>query len=110
MKENSYSWKVEEINAGRLDKYLCERLPELSRSRIQSLIEDGNVTLDGKSTTASTKPRVGQYINVQIEPPEPLELEPENLPITIVYEDKEIAVINKPQGMVCLLYTSPAQR
>lgn len=85
----------------RLDAYLSKRLPEISRSRIQLLIVAGQVTVDGSSPPASFQLKGGEQIAILGEPqPPPLQGEPENIPLAIVYEDDDLAVINKPAGMM----------
>ncbi|MBP3940508.1 MAG: RluA family pseudouridine synthase [Christensenellaceae bacterium] len=87
--------------AGRIDKFLSEAFPELTRSAVQRLIEQGQVTIDGKQITQpSIKPKEGALIELEIPEPEEIDLIPQDLPIDIVYEDSDIAVINKAQGMV----------
>jgi 23S rRNA pseudouridine1911/1915/1917 synthase len=83
----------------RLDKYLAESAPDLSRSRVQQLIEDGKVEVDGKAAKASQKLRGGERITVVVPPPEPTGVAPEDIPLDIRYEDADLVVINKPQGM-----------
>ncbi len=85
----------------RLDKFLVERLPELSRSRIQNLIRDGRVTVDGQpayKTGQTVEPP--SIIQIFLPPPEPSTLVPEDLPLEIIFENKDLLVINKPAGMV----------
>jgi 23S rRNA pseudouridine1911/1915/1917 synthase len=84
----------------RLDKYLAQQLPELSRSYLQQLIEQGNVRVDGQVRRAAFKVTPGERIAVEVPPPTAIELEPEAIPLDIVYEDKELIVVNKPAGMV----------
>lgn len=83
----------------RLDKYLAERI-DLSRSRIKDLAQAGQVLVNGKKAKVSYKVEAGDQIEVNILPLEPLDLEPENIPLDIVYEDDDVIVVNKPQGMV----------
>jgi 23S rRNA pseudouridine1911/1915/1917 synthase len=83
----------------RLDVYLAEHC-ELSRNRVQRLIEDGQVTIDGEAIKMSHRLRVGERIVVDIPPPTDLMVKPEDLPLEIIYEDDCFAVINKPAGMV----------
>lgn len=91
---------VSEAQAGmRIDKLVSEELSE-TRSHIQHAIERGEVLLDGKTVPAKEKPRAGQCIEVIVHEPEEIAVLPENLPIDIVYQDEDIAVINKAQGMV----------
>ena len=84
----------------RIDKCLSEIMDDYSRAYIQKLIDDGNITCDGKVLKSNYKLRKGDVINVII--PEPIELEilPENIPLDIIYEDNDILIVNKPKGMV----------
>ena len=86
--------------AARLDKYLSEVFPEHSRSFFQNCIENGQVLVDGRPARAKEKPREGSVITFFAEEPRELEAKPEDIPLDIVYEDGDIAVINKPKGMV----------
>ena len=86
--------------AARLDKYLSEVFPEHSRSFFQNCIENGQVLVDGRPARAKEKPREGSIITFFAEEPRELEAKPEDIPLDIVYEDGDIAVINKPKGMV----------
>ncbi len=84
----------------RLDGYLARALPEISRGRVQLLIENSQVRVDGKAAKASLKLNGGEWVEVEGEPqPAPLRAEPEDIPLTIVYEDDDLAVIDKPAGM-----------
>ncbi|HLI75601.1 MAG TPA: RluA family pseudouridine synthase, partial [Acidobacteriaceae bacterium] len=84
----------------RLDAYLAKALPEVSRARVQLLIENGQVRVEGKPAKASLKLEGGERIEIEGEPqPAPLRAEPEDIPLTIVYEDDDLAVIDKPAGM-----------
>lgn len=85
----------------RLDRFLSERMPDLSRSYIQRLIAEGNVSRDGKpQTSSSAKVRPGAQITISIPPPETIDLTPEAIPLSIVYEDDDVLVIDKPAGLV----------
>ena len=80
---------------------MSERLSQLSRSRIQKLIEAGNVELNTHiCTDKKTKLVLGDRLIVVIPPPKPLDLTPEAIPLDILYEDRELIIINKPAGMV----------
>ncbi len=92
--------KVEEGSSQRIDKFLNDKLPELSRSRIQQLIAEGFVKLEGKMVKPSTKVKAGMTIEVFIPPDEPLELTPEEVPFEVLYEDDDLAIIYKPAGIV----------
>lgn len=85
----------------RLDIALQKMLPEHSRSRLQAWIKAGLVTLDNKDTTAKTKVWGGEQVHIQPQAnPQARAFLPENIPLTIVYEDDTILVINKPAGLV----------
>ncbi len=84
----------------RLDKYVAQVVPGLSRSRAQKLIEEGSVTVNGEVAKPSYRVEVGDLVMVCIPPPEPMEVKPEAIPLDIVYEDEDIIVVNKPAGMV----------
>jgi 23S rRNA pseudouridine1911/1915/1917 synthase len=84
----------------RLDKYVAQMVPDLSRSRAQKLIEEGLVTVNGGNVKPSYRVEIGDLIAVRVPPPEPTEVKPEAIPLDIVYEDEDIIVVNKPAGMV----------
>ncbi|MFZ5639634.1 MAG: RluA family pseudouridine synthase [Bacillota bacterium] len=84
----------------RLDVFLAAELPELTRSYIQKLVDDGHITVNGRGGKASYKVQPGDEIVVEVPEPEGLELTPENIPLEIIYEDSDVIVVNKPQGMV----------
>lgn len=90
-----------EENAGeRIDKFLTEKVPELSRSYIQKLIKDGCVLSDGRPVKANDKLRAGKTLSVCIPDTVEPDIEPEKIPLDILYEDADILVVNKPKGMV----------
>ncbi|NLX77770.1 MAG: RluA family pseudouridine synthase [Clostridiaceae bacterium] len=100
---------VEENETGlRLDAYLAGKIPDLSRSYIQRLINDNLVLVNGESTKGKIKTSTGMKIVVNVPEPEPLSLDPENIPLDIVYEDSDILVINKPRDMV--VHPAPGNR
>ncbi len=85
----------------RLDRWLSQNLPDLSRSRIQNLISQGQVTINDRVCTskkATLKP--GDRLQITIPPAEPLELKPNNIPLDILYEDEQLLIINKSAGLV----------
>ncbi|MBI3802738.1 MAG: RluA family pseudouridine synthase [Nitrospirae bacterium] len=84
----------------RIDLYLIRRGVSLSRSRIQNLIEEGQILINGHPTKASYRVREGDRIDVKIPPPAPLELIPEEVPLDVLYEDESLLVLNKAAGMV----------
>ena len=92
---------TEDCDSGlRIDKFLIEKTENLSRAYIQKLIEDGQVELDGNLINKSFKISPNQTITVKIPEPENLDVRPENIPLDIVYEDKDLLIVNKPKGMV----------
>jgi len=93
--------RVEAGEAGkRLDQLLAARLPQLSRSRIQALIDEGNVDVPGASAKASLRARDGWRIEVRIPPPRKSALVAEDIPLPVLFEDEELLVIDKPAGVV----------
>lgn len=83
----------------RLDIFLSQKLPELTRSRIKNLIEGGLVSLNNKPAKAGVKIKTGDKIAITIPPPQAIAAEPEKIQLDILYEDKHIIVINKPPGL-----------
>ena len=91
----------EEANGQRLDLFLAQQLSEISRSRVQLLLQQGSVLIDGKLAKASRKLRSGENISILGDPqPPPLRAMAELIPLEIVYEDADLAVVNKPAGMM----------
>lgn len=84
----------------RLDKVVAELLPELSRSAVQRLIEDGNVIVNGSTVRKSGKVKENDEISVFVPDPVELAAAPQEIPLDIVYEDADLLVVNKPKGMV----------
>jgi 23S rRNA pseudouridine1911/1915/1917 synthase len=91
---------VEPAQAGsRLDRFLTASL-SWSRARLQKLLKAGLVQVDGAPRAASYRVRAGDAVTVQVPPPEPSHLTPEPLPLDIVFEDRDLLVLNKPPGLV----------
>lgn len=84
----------------RIDKYLAEQLPDITRSYLQKLLKDGSVQMNGKPVKASTKTAAGALIALTIPEPEEPEILPEDIPLDILYEDSDVILINKPKDMV----------
>jgi 23S rRNA pseudouridine1911/1915/1917 synthase len=99
--EPAHEFVVRPEEAGlRLDRWLRARLPELSRSRLQVLIESGQVTVAGKPRKPAYRLRAAEAVTVTL-PPSPSEaLLPERIPLTVVFEDEDVLVVDKPAGMV----------
>lgn len=91
---------VVEMQNGRLDKACSEIFSDYSRSQIKWLLDGGNITVNGKTEKAKYKVKSGDVIRLEEPETKTLELRPENIPLDIVYEDDDVIVINKPQGMV----------
>lgn len=86
--------------SGRIDKVVSAHYADFTRSQVQNWLEAGHVTVNGKSVRPSYKVMLGDAIMVTPPEPEPLNAVPEDIPIDIVYEDDDVIVVNKPQGMV----------
>ena len=84
----------------RLDRYLTSRLPGLSRSRLQKLINEGAVTVNEKPPKSSTIIRQGDVVDIIVPPPHIKQVPAENIPLTILYEDEHLLVINKQPDLV----------
>ncbi|HEY0648836.1 RluA family pseudouridine synthase [Phenylobacterium sp.] len=95
-----YGLRVVTLEAGgRVDKALAAALPEFSRARIQALMAEGRVSRGGVPLTdGSAKAQAGDY-RLEIPPPEPADPQPENIPLTVLYEDEHLIVVDKPPGM-----------
>lgn len=89
-----------ESSGVRADKILSEALKDYSRSFVQNLFNDGLVCVNGKAVSKSFKPKTGETICFTVPEPAVLSLEPENIPLEIMYEDEHLLVVNKPRGMV----------
>lgn len=91
---------LEEFSGLRIDKFLAKELSEFSRTMVQSLISDGHVCVNGKKAKASYKLENEDIISIHIPEPEDTTIQPENIPLDVVYEDKDVIVVNKPTGMI----------
>lgn len=79
----------------RLDKYLCDRITFMSRNQLQKLIDGGGVSVNGRAPKASTKLNAGDIVEVVVPPPPPTEIQPEDIPLEVMFEDEHLIVINK---------------
>jgi len=96
----SHQLVVEKNDAGeRLDRYLAVQLPELSRTRIQELIEAGLVLVDAKPSKGAHRLRAGERIAVDAQARPPMQAEAEDIPLDILYEDDDVIAVNKVAGM-----------
>ena len=92
---------VGDEQSGRLDHFLVTQLPDYSRSRLQGLIRDGQVSVDGEVATKTGQQLFGgEQVEVNIPAPEPTDIIPEDIPLDIVFENDDIIVVNKAAGMV----------
>lgn len=83
----------------RIDRYLADRCPDLSRTRIKRLIVNGEATVDGNATNAGYRLRTGQSVEIQVPDPAPSHMLPQSIPISVLYEDEHLLVVDKPAGM-----------
>lgn len=84
----------------RIDKFLADKMEGITRSRIQKLIEEGNITVDGKGVKTNHKLKVGEKVEVTVPEAQQTDIVAEKIPLDIVYEDAHLLVVNKPQNMV----------
>jgi 23S rRNA pseudouridine1911/1915/1917 synthase len=89
-----------EFSGNRADIALSHLLPDLSRSQVRRLIDEGLILVEGKLIKPSKKLSGGESVSVIQLPSRPLEAEPQDIPLPILYEDEEIVVVNKPAGMI----------
>lgn len=93
--------EAEAVSAGRLDRFLAEAFPDISRSRFQSLIAEGRVAVEGRVVDESRhKLKPGEKVAVDIPEAAPPEPKAETIPLDVVYEDNDVIVIDKPAGLV----------
>lgn len=96
-----YEFNIEEKTGERIDRVIAEKLPDFSRSRIQKLIEEGSMELNGEvCTSKKISVSAGDIVKIAVSEPEELKVEAQNIPLDIVYEDDDVLVVNKPKGMV----------
>lgn len=95
-------WSISEpADVGtRLDKHLTQRFSDLSRSRVQDLIREGHVTLNGRPAKASATLKPGDKLTMNVPDPTPTEVVAQDIPIEVLFEDRDILVLNKPPGLV----------
>ncbi|MDR1628643.1 MAG: RluA family pseudouridine synthase [Oscillospiraceae bacterium] len=98
---NRHNFTVQENeDRQRLDKLLASSLPDLTRSALQKLIEGGCVFVNGKPAPKSLKVKTGDEICVSVPDPEPLQVAAQDIALSVIYEDGDLLVVNKPKGMV----------
>lgn len=106
--EKTIVLQVENDGGGRLDAYLAGKLPEISRSYVQKLIDDERVLVNGERAKSRLKTAAGMVITVNLPEPEPLSATPQDLPLDIIYEDEDILIINKAKDMA--VHPAPGNR
>ena len=89
-----------ETTGTRLDVFLSEKQPELSRSHIQKVIESGGALVNGKEEKSRTKLKEGDTVSFTLPDPVSVDVLPEDIPLDILYEDHDVIVVNKARGMV----------
>lgn len=95
------NWTVgENENNVRIDRFISDKLPDTSRSYIQKLIKEERVMADLKPVKANYKVKAGEQVDISFPEPVSLNIEPQNIPLDIVYEDKDILLVNKGKDMV----------
>jgi len=90
----------DEAAGARLDAFVARELRDISRTRIQRAIEDGDVLVNEHAAKSSYRVRAGDQIEIDLPEPPPVELQPEAIPLNIVYEDDDLIVVDKPAGLV----------
>ena len=89
-----------DISGERLDAFLARSLDNMSRSGAQKLLEEGCVTVQGKTAKKNHKLTEGEEVQVTLPEPKPLDVVPKEMPLDIIYEDEDVLVLNKPKGLV----------
>jgi 23S rRNA pseudouridine1911/1915/1917 synthase len=100
--------QVDEPGGARLDRYLADNYPELSRSQVQKIISGGHLLVNDRAAKAGLRLRAGDRIIFDVPPPEATTLIPESLPLDIIYEDADVLVLNKPVGLT--VHPAPGHR
>lgn len=91
---------TEQDQGMRIDQFLCKYQPDVSRSAIQKWIKDGNVLVQGKACKANYRINKGDTIALFVPEPVEVSIQPQDIPLDILYEDKDLLIVNKPKGMV----------
>lgn len=89
-----------ESDGKRIDAYLSEKLEDMSRVTVQRLLSNGKILVNHKIVKSSYKVQEGDKIQIEEEIPVEISLKAQNIPLEVIYEDKDIIVVNKPKGMV----------
>ncbi|WP_312114092.1 RluA family pseudouridine synthase [Brevibacillus reuszeri] len=96
-----YDWNVEPSDVSeRIDKYITQQNEDWSRSQVQAWIKEGRVTVNGEPIKNNYKLQAEDEVTLRVPPPKEMTIEPEAMPLEIVYEDSDVVVVNKPRGLV----------
>ncbi|NGQ93763.1 RluA family pseudouridine synthase [Brevibacillus sp. SYP-B805] len=96
-----FDWSVDPADAGeRIDKYITMQGEEWSRSQVQAWIKEGRVSVNGETVKSNYKVAADDEVTLRVPPPKELTIQPEPIPLDIVYEDGDLVVVNKPRGLV----------
>ncbi len=96
-----FDWTVDAADAGeRIDKYITLQVEDWSRSQVQAWIKEGRVSVDGEPVKSNYKVSLDDEVTLRVPPPRELAIQPEAIPLDIVYEDADVVVVNKPRGLV----------
>jgi len=99
--DQSFERRLEAAEAGeRLDVFVSRWLPDVTRSRVQNLLVEGLILVDGKTVKAGYKLKAGNFVQVVLPELKELSAEPEQMDLQILYEDEDLAIVNKPRGLV----------
>ena len=93
-------YKIEEQAGNRIDKIIANLENGISRVAVQRMIDAGNILVNGKKVRTSYKVSAGDVITIEKEEPKEIDILPQEMPLNIVYEDKDILIVNKEKGMV----------
>src|ERR1035437_2847190 len=101
MSSRTENFTVEKsLPSARLDKFLCEKFPAISRGALQRLIEEGHIRVNGQTVKPTHHPHAGEKIEVYWPEVRPAAAQPEKIPLDILFEDKSFLVVNNPAGLV----------
>ena len=96
-----YDWNVEPSDVSeRIDKYITLQNEDWSRSQVQAWVKEGRVTVNGEPIKNNYKLQAEDEVTLRVPPPKEMTIEPESMPLEIVYEDSDVVVVNKPRGLV----------
>ena len=101
MSERFQTFTIEQsLPRERFDSFLRSRFPTISRGTIQRLIEQANILVDGRPVKSTHAPRAGEVVSIVWPDPQPAEAQPEKIPLVVLFEDKDLLVLNKAPGIV----------